>query len=256
MAEHVEEQSRSILGDVVENIKEKFDSSSSSDSDSEKVSEVVDAVKAKVFRIFGRERPVHHVLGGGCSADVILWRNKKTSGVLLAGVTAIWVLFELLEYFLITLVCHCLIVSLAALFIWSNASTFIHKAPPRIPEVSIPEDVTRDVALTVRFEINRALSVLRDIALGRDIKKFLVVIAGLWVVSIVGSSCNFLTLFYIVFILLHSVPVLYEKYEDKVDPLAEKAWIEIKKQYVVFDEKVLSKALAKIPKGVLKDKKH
>lgn len=48
--------------------------------------------------------------------------------------------------------------------------------------------------------------------------------------------------------LLHTVPVFYEKYEDKVDSFAEKAWIEIKKQYKVFDAKVLSK----IPRGPLK----
>ncbi|MBA0584011.1 hypothetical protein Gorai_014845, partial [Gossypium raimondii] len=53
------------------------------------------------------------------------------------------------------------------------------------------------------------------------------------------------------FVLLHTVPVLYEKYEDKVDPFAEKAAIEIKKQYAVFDAKVLSK----IPMGPLKAKK-
>lgn len=75
-------------------------------------------------------------------------------------------------------------------------------------------------------------------------------IAGLWVVSIVGSWCNFLTLFYIVFVLLHTVPVIYEKYEDRVDSFSEKAWAEIKKQYAVFDAKVLSK----IPRS-LKDKK-
>jgi len=45
--------------------------------------------------------------------------------------------------------------------------------------------------------------------------------------------------------------VLYEKYEDQVDAFAEKAMIEIKKQYAVLDEKVLSK----IPRGPFKDKK-
>lgn len=47
------------------------------------------------------------------------------------------------------------------------------------------------------------------------------------------------------------MPVLYDKYEDQIDPIAEKALVEIKKQYAVFDEKVLSK----IPKGPLKGKK-
>lgn len=53
------------------------------------------------------------------------------------------------------------------------------------------------------------------------------------------------------FLLLHSVPLLYEKYEDQVDAFGEKAEAEIKKQYAVFHSQVLSK----IPKGPLKDKK-
>jgi len=53
-------------------------------------------------------------------------------------------------------------------------------------------------------------------------------------------------------VLLHTVPVLYEKYEDQVDAFAEKVMIEIKKQYAVFDAKVLSK----IPRGPMKAKKN
>ena len=45
--------------------------------------------------------------------------------------------------------------------------------------------------------------------------------------------------------------MFYEKYEDQVDSYSEKATIEFKKQYAVFDAKVLSK----IPKGPLKEKK-
>ncbi|KAK6143215.1 hypothetical protein DH2020_023563 [Rehmannia glutinosa] len=53
------------------------------------------------------------------------------------------------------------------------------------------------------------------------------------------------------FVLLLSVPMLYEKYEDQIDSFAEKAEAELKKKYVVFNAKVLSK----IPKGPFKDKK-
>lgn len=43
-------------------------SSSSSDSDTEdRNGGVKEIIKTKVFRLFGRERPVHHVLGGGQS---------------------------------------------------------------------------------------------------------------------------------------------------------------------------------------------
>ncbi|KAH7550201.1 hypothetical protein ACOSP7_024588 [Xanthoceras sorbifolium] len=260
MAEHPREESP--VESVMDKISERFhgqnsssSSSESGDDDNKKSSSlpppVSSSIKSKVFRLFGREKPVHKVLGGGKPADVFLWRNKKISAGVLGGATAAWILFELLEYHLLTLVCHCLIATLAVLFLWSNATTFINKSPPRIPEIYIPEEPVLQVAAALRIEINRAFAVLREIASGRELKKFLSVIAGLWVLSIVGSWCNFLTLFYIAFVLLHTVPVIYEKYEDQVDSFSEKAWAEIKKQYAVFDAKVLSK----IPRGPLKDKK-
>ncbi|XWS76951.1 hypothetical protein CRYUN_Cryun01aG0222000 [Craigia yunnanensis] len=255
MAEESETK-QSTVESVMEKISEKIHghSSSSSDSDSDSDHEKPaspSSVKAKIYRLFGRERPVHHVLGGGKPADVFLWRDKKISAGVLGGATAIWVLFELIEYHLLTLFCHISILSLALMFLWSNAHAFIHKTPPRIPEVHLPEEPFLQVASALTIELNQALKLLRDIASGRNLKKFLMVIAAFWVLSIVGSWCNFLTLFYISFVLLHTVPVFYEKYEDKVDPFAEKAMIEIKKQYAVFDAKVLSK----IPKGPLKTKK-
>lgn len=61
------------------------------------------------------------------AADVFLWRNRNISAGVLGGATAIWILFELLGYHLLTFVCHGLIFSLGLLFLWSNASSFINK---------------------------------------------------------------------------------------------------------------------------------
>ncbi|KAK7259098.1 hypothetical protein RIF29_24694 [Crotalaria pallida] len=74
------------------------------------------------------------------STDVFLWRNKKISGRVLGVAVTVWVLFEFLEYHLLTLVCHLLIFALAALFLWSNASAFINKSQPKIPQVQNPEE--------------------------------------------------------------------------------------------------------------------
>ncbi|XP_073119466.1 reticulon-like protein B2 [Henckelia pumila] len=249
MADHIKEEVKKE-GSFMDKIADKIhgdDSSSSSDSESEKPS----AFKDKVYRLFGREKPVHKVFGGGKPADLFLWRDKKLSAGVLAGATAIWVLFDVIEYHLLTLVCHSLILVLALSFLWSNATTFINKTPPRIPKVEIPQDPTMQFASDLRVEINRAFAILRDIAMGRDLKKFLLVIAGLWVASSIGSCCDFLTLLYIIVVLMFIVPVFYEKYERQVDSFAEKASAELKKQYAVFDAKVLSK----IPRGPLKDKK-
>ncbi|KAL3837724.1 hypothetical protein ACJIZ3_022315 [Penstemon smallii] len=255
MADHAGEHEKheSVPESLIDKITEKFhDGDSSSDSDDDKdLKSAAASVKSKIYRLFGREKPVHKVLGAGKPADIFLWRDKKVSAGVVGVATAIWVLFELLEYHLLTLVCHILILGLAIFFLWSNASTFINKSPPKFPEVILPEDIVLGVASALRIEFNRAFAILREVASGRDLKKFLAVIAGLWVLSILGSCFNFLTLFYTLFILLHTVPVLYEKYEDQVDAFAEKAEAEIKKQYAVFNVKVLSK----IPKGPLKDKK-
>lgn len=263
MAEHKEE-TESVAESVMEKIADKIhghddgagggdSSSSSSDSDDErsKTAAAVDAMKAKVYRLFGREKPVHSCLGGGKPADLILWRNKKLSASVLGGATLVWILFEVLEYRLLTFAGHFLIMGLAGLFIYSKVLAFIHKSAPKIPEVSIPEDLTIKIARSLCYEINRAFAVLRQIGLGHDLKKFLMVLAGFWFLSILGSCCNFLTLSYIVFVLIYTLPVLYEKYEDKIDFYAEKAEIEAKKYYAIANEKYLSK----IPRGPLKAKK-
>ncbi|MBA0559436.1 hypothetical protein Golob_016400 [Gossypium lobatum] len=137
---------------------------------------------------------------------------------------------ELLEYNLLPLVGHLSMLTLALLFLWSNVTTFIHKSPTRIPEVQIPKDPVLECAQALRFEINCDFSVLQDIASGRDLKKFLAVLPlsspSFYLIKVSGFGFFFLRT---VFILLHTILVLYEKYEDKVDPFAEKAMHEIKK---------------------------
>lgn len=61
--EHDEAKGESLLEKISGKIHD-HDSSSSSDSDNEKTSNS-DSLKSKVFRLFGREKPVHQVLGGG-----------------------------------------------------------------------------------------------------------------------------------------------------------------------------------------------
>lgn len=62
--EHEEAKGESLLEKISGKIHD-HDSSSSSDSDNEKKSSSPSTLKAKVFRLFGRERPIHNVFGGG-----------------------------------------------------------------------------------------------------------------------------------------------------------------------------------------------
>lgn len=47
------------------------------------------------------------------------------------------------------------------------------RKPPHIPEIHLPQDPFLQVASALRIEINRALALLREIASGRELKKFL-----------------------------------------------------------------------------------
>ncbi|GJM88245.1 hypothetical protein PR202_ga04285 [Eleusine coracana subsp. coracana] len=235
-------------GSILEKIHEyKHSSSSSSSSDSDDDKNSKKSKKKK--KLFGRQHPLHHVLGGGkgveqmhlicylfSAADLVLWRNKQTSGSILAGVTVIWLLFEGIGYHLLTFLCHSLIVFLTVCFVWANAASFINSPLPQVCSLRSKE-------------INEAFFTLRNIASG-DLKTYLTSIAVLWFISILGSCFSFLTLSYTIFLMAYTLPMLYEKYEDEVDVVGEKALIEIKKQYAVLDAKLLSK----IP--MLSDKKQ
>ncbi|EPS64109.1 hypothetical protein M569_10676 [Genlisea aurea] len=193
------------------------------------------------YRLFGRQKTVHETFGGGKPADIFLWRSKKHSAAFLGGSTLLWILFEILGYHLLTLVCYILIFAIVSLFSWSNATVFLNKRPPHIPDVQLPEEPFIEVVSALRAVINRLLKELRGIASGRDFKKFLQVIGSLWVLSIVGSFFNFLTLAYALSVLFFTVPAVYEKYDDKIDGFAEKGVSEIKRRYAVLDAKYLRK---------------
>ncbi|XP_047979907.1 reticulon-like protein B5 isoform X2 [Salvia hispanica] len=225
-------------------------SSSSSDSDHDDDNRASES-SAKENNEFRREKPVHKVFGGGMSADVFLWRNKNISASLLGVATAAWVFFELLEYHLLTLVCHIGILMLSLSFLWSNASVFINKLSPHIPEVRLPQEPFVEITSGLVSEINHVFAELREISSGRNLKKFLKVVFGLWFFSIVGSCCSFLTLSYIIFVSFHTLPVLYEKYGHRIDPYSQKAMHGIRKPYAVFDSKILSK----MPKRALAKKR-
>ncbi|KDP36280.1 hypothetical protein JCGZ_10290 [Jatropha curcas] len=210
------------------------------------------SVTSRFNRLFGRQKPVHHLLGGGKSADVLLWRNKKISASVLTVATAIWVLFEWLNYHFLTLVCLALVLGMLTQFVWKNASGLLNVSPSKVPRLVVPDELFVSIGRSIGLEVNRALRFLQDVSSGGNLKQFLLVIASLWAAAVIGSWCNFLTVMYIGFVAAHTLPVLYERYEDQVDDFVYKVLEQLQGHYRKLDSGFLSK----IPKGRLKGKKH
>ena len=50
---------------------------------------------------------------------------------------------------------------------------FSLRSPPRIPDLQIPEELVLDIARSLTVDINHGIHTLREIASGKDLKKFL-----------------------------------------------------------------------------------
>ncbi|KAJ1263940.1 hypothetical protein BS78_09G225200 [Paspalum vaginatum] len=206
----------------------------------------------RTIRLFQRRRSVHRLLGGRKVADVLLWRDKNLSAGILAGATLVWFLFDVAEYNLVTLLCHIALLGMLLLFIWSKAAHLFDRQPPQIPEVIVSEQAFREVAQAVHYRLAHFVSILYDIACGKDLKKFLMVIGSLWILAVVGDTCSFTTLIYFGFLCALTLPALYERYETEVDHLVAKGGEDLKKFYRKVDSNVLNK----IPRGPVKTKVH
>ncbi|KAH9550304.1 hypothetical protein CY35_10G064700 [Sphagnum magellanicum] len=203
-------------------------------------------------RLFGRKQPIHQVLGGGTTADVLLWRKKHFSIGMLVGATLAWILLEKTGYKLVSVVSNVTLFLVVILFVWSNLAVLLNRALPPLPELSLSEEFVIRTANSVRLELNKALAIAHDVALGKDFKLFLKVIAVLWIASTVGGRFHLLTLLYICIVLAQTLPFIYDKYEDVIDDHANRISEQAQAHYKKLDENVFSK----IPRAPVKEKKN
>ncbi|XP_052179313.1 reticulon-like protein B9 [Diospyros lotus] len=212
----------------------------SSDSDDERMG-----------KNFGRERPVHDILGGRKVADVLLWRDKRVSAAILLTISTIWFLFEVVEYNFVTLLCHITITTMLLIFIWCMGADIFKWPPPRIPDVILDDSSFREVAAVWHAKLNHFFRKCFDVACGNDFRHFILALGCLWIVSVIGNYVSTLNLLFVGCVSLLTLPYLYERYEEEVDHLVGKANRQIRKSYKKFDAEVLRK----IPRGPVKEKK-
>ncbi|KAF5954538.1 hypothetical protein HYC85_007394 [Camellia sinensis] len=135
-SESVEEKNKEAVDD------HQFESSSCSPSSDNKID---NHSFSKKPRLFGRQKSVHVVLGGG------KWEDMRGDFVVL-----------------VTLLLIKMLVNKDSLF-----SFDIH--PLKFPEFEMPEDLLVRIALLLRDQLNLAIATFREVALGKDLKKFLYV---------------------------------------------------------------------------------
>ncbi|XP_038721254.1 reticulon-like protein B12 [Tripterygium wilfordii] len=193
-------------------------------------------------RLFNRQRTVHEILGGGLVADVILWRQKNVTMGILLGTLAAWLVFERSGYTLLSLVSSVLLLLASILFFWSKSAEILNRPAPPLPELHLSEEMVNEAAAFFRVHLNALLSVSQDIALGRNSNLYFKVATYLLVISVIGSLTDFLTLGYISLVIILTVPLLYERYEDRIDEFVVMGYRKLQHLYLKFDAVCISNA--------------
>ncbi|KAF8717024.1 hypothetical protein HU200_026134 [Digitaria exilis] len=168
-------------------------------------------------RLFGAQRSLHDLLGGGTVADVVLWRKEEVAGGLLATVVASWALFYCVPgYTLLSFVSQVLMILLTVLFVWAKAAQLLNRAPPPVPLMKISDKTTSEAAEIVGNFVNKVLQDFGNIALGKDSSLFYKVALVLLLTSIVGRLTDLITLVYTSAVIALTIPALLLKSDEHI----------------------------------------
>lgn len=194
---------------------------------------------------------VHHALGSGLVADVLLWKNWRGGVTVLISATTLWYLFERAGYNFLSFVANVILLLVVILFLWAKAANLLNRPLPPLPDLEISEKTIAKLSDVLQIWLNQALSVAHDIAINRNLFLCAQVVGVLLTISYIGSLFNFLTLIYICVLLSLSLPVAYDKYQDRIDEKVHVVHGIIHPQY----QKIHRIVLSIIPNRPSKEKK-
>nr|CAD1833082.1 unnamed protein product [Ananas comosus var. bracteatus] len=202
------------------------------------------------YRLFGRQRSMHQIIGGGKAADVILWKWRRISFGIIIVATAAWILFEKSGLSFLTVCSDVLLILIVVQFIRVKTAALLDKQLKPLPELVLSEEMVNNAAASFRVKVNHMLLMAHDITLGKDFRLFFQVVVFLWLLSVVGGFISFVTFVYIGIIVSITIPALYNKFEAHVDRCAGLVHQKFSKHYKIVDENVISR----LPRSFVRDK--
>ncbi|OAY79969.1 reticulon-like protein B16 [Ananas comosus] len=202
------------------------------------------------YRLFGRQRSMHQIIGGGKAADVILWKWRRVSFGIIIVATAAWILFEKSGLSFLTVCSDVLLILIVVQFIRVKTAALLDKQLKPLPELVLSEEMVNNAAASFRVKVNHMLLMAHDITLGKDFRLFFQVVVFLWLLSVVGGFISFVTFVYIGIIVSITIPALYNKFEAHVDRCAGLVHQKFSKHYKIVDENVISR----LPRSFVRDK--
>ncbi|KAB2624240.1 reticulon-like protein B14 [Pyrus ussuriensis x Pyrus communis] len=182
---------------------------------------------------------IRAILGGGKVANILLWKNKIISALILSALTGIWIFLEVLEYQFLTILCNTLTITMLGIFfLQQGGARLIARfgfVPPHLDDIKLSSEST----CRYLFEIfNLFLLNVLEISSGKDLKLLFLAMACLWILSVIGNHISLLNLLYTIIVFGGTVPALYERYGAHLDTFAAKRIQDVKDLYRLFLNKI------------------
>ncbi|KAM2622129.1 hypothetical protein TB2_026792 [Malus domestica] len=187
--------------------------------------------------------------------DILLWRKKKQSFLVLSTATATWILLDVYQCNFLTVISYVAMFIVTSLFLSGNLLRLLGKEPPDLSRVGITEKSALEMGNTIRAWVEEGIRWMFQVAAEREWFVFVGTVSGLWLLSRVARCVDLLTLLYIGIVMGMTVPAMYVKYEDKIGRSEEKLKAQLKRYYDTLDEKVVKKIQNKVTVGEKKVKK-
>ncbi|KAI3500519.1 hypothetical protein L1887_36341 [Cichorium endivia] len=190
--------------------------------------------------------------------DVIMWRKKRISLGVMTTATVLWAVMEVYGFNFITVASWIGIFLVSSLFAWANIYRLIYKEEPSMSGLGISESTATGIATWIRDSGEEAMRWMFKVGAQSEWYVFAAVVAGLWLLSVIGSSTDLLTLLYIGTMVGMTVPVIWMKYDDKITEYGERLQMQSMKFYSTIKkhaQDLMEKVKVHIPRKEVKEKK-
>lgn len=188
---------------------------------------------------------------------VIYWQNVYKSAGIFGG--ALFLLLSMYFYTILSVVTNFGMAVLAVAFLYRIGMTIVNAVQKTSAEhpfknlleenFEIDEEMMDNFAKCTRSEINCTIKTLQRLFLVEDVFQSLKFGVLLWLISYIGSWFSPLTVIILSFILLFTVPKLYEEKQEQIDQVLVLVSEKVKTGVAQVEAKVPEKIMAYIKKN-------
>ncbi|XP_062154548.1 reticulon-like protein B13 [Alnus glutinosa] len=146
---------------------------------------------------------------------------------------------EVYQFNFITIISWAAMFIVVSLFLWGNILRLLGKDPSDMSGLEISEETALEMANWIRAWIEEGIRWMFRVSAEREWFVFAGTVAGLGLLSYVGTLTDLLTLIYTGIVMGMTVPVLYMKYEDNIKRHEEWVKGQARRFYDMVDEKVV-----------------